>query len=102
MAPNYLVSYSDHKVVVRNYEGFMTTYEEPVNYTPHDAATCKFCQSKRMEPGQEGVSGLLDGDAMFIKPEGFEELHNRGGGIHRLRADPDKWKPRGIGPGEEL
>jgi lysine 2,3-aminomutase len=29
-----------------------------------------------MEPGQGGVSGMLDGDQMFIKPEGFDELHN--------------------------
>jgi len=38
---------------------------------------------------------------MFIKPEGFDELHNRGGGAHRLRANEDKWKPLGIGSGEE-
>ena len=36
--PNYLVSYSDHKVVLRNYEGYITTYEEPTDYTPHDKA----------------------------------------------------------------
>jgi lysine 2,3-aminomutase len=53
-----------------------------------------------MEPGQGGVSGMLDGDQMFIKPEGFDELHNRGGGQHRLRADSDKWKPLGIGDGD--
>ncbi len=29
--PNYLVSYSDHKVVLRNYEGYITTYEEPTD-----------------------------------------------------------------------
>ena len=34
--PNYLISYSDHKVVLRNYEGYITTYEEPTEYTPHD------------------------------------------------------------------
>jgi lysine 2,3-aminomutase len=34
--PNYVVSYSDHKVVLRNYEGYITTYEEPTEYTPHD------------------------------------------------------------------
>ena len=31
--PNYLISMSDHKIVLRNYEGFITTYEEPTNYT---------------------------------------------------------------------
>jgi lysine 2,3-aminomutase len=101
IAPNYLVSMSDHKVVVRNYEGFITTYEEPVEYKPHDPKTCKFCQNKRPEPGQEGVHGLLDSDSMFIKPEGFEGLHNRGGGMHRLRADATKWKPLGIGDREK-
>jgi lysine 2,3-aminomutase len=97
IGPNYLVSMSDHKIIVRNFEGFITTYEEPVNYKPHDPATCIYCQNKRQEPGQEGVSGLLDGEGLSIKPEGFDELHNRGGGQHRLRADPTKWQPLGIG-----
>ena len=101
LMPNYLVSMSDHKIVLRNYEGFITTYEEPVDYTLHDPKTCKYCQSKQSEPGQDGVHGLLDGDDMFIKPEHFDELHNRGGGMHRLRADETKWKPLGIGSGEE-
>jgi len=101
VGPNYMVSMSDHKIVLRNYEGFITTYEEPVNYQPHDPKTCRFCQSKRIEPGQQGVSGLLDSDQMFIKPDGFDELHNRGGGDHRLRSDEGKWKPLGIGSGNE-
>jgi lysine 2,3-aminomutase len=97
--PNYQVSASDHKVILRNYEGYITTYEEPTEYKSHDPKTCKDCQSKRMEPGQTGITGLLDGDALFIKPEGFDNLHNRGGGQHRLR-DENKWKPLGIGSGE--
>ena len=97
--PNYLISMSDHKIVLRNYEGYITAYEEPIEYHPHDPNTCAFCQSKREEMGQRGVSGMLDGDQMSIKPEGFDELHNRGGGMHRLREDADKWKPLGIGDG---
>jgi lysine 2,3-aminomutase len=100
--PNYLLSMSDHKVLVRNYEGLITTYEEPVEYKLHDPKTCKYCQNKQPEPGQAGLTGLLDGDQLFIKPENFDELHARGGGAHRLNADPDKWKPLGIGSGEEL
>ncbi len=99
--PTYHISSSDHKIVLRNYEGFITTYEEPLDYTPHDPKTCTYCQHKRLEPGQGGVSGLLDGDAMTIKPTGFDELHNRGGGAHRLRSDESKWKPLGIGTGED-
>ena len=99
--PDYLISQSDHKVILRNYEGYISSYEEPENYKSHDPKTCKYCQSKRMEPGQAGVSGMLDGEQMFIKPEGFDDLHNRGGGMHRLRANSHKWDPLGIGPGEE-
>jgi lysine 2,3-aminomutase len=99
--PNYLISMSDHKVILRNYEGFITTYEEPLDYVPHDEQHCHEWERLGGEPGQHGVFGLLDGEQMFIKPEGFENLHNRGGGKHRLRADEHKWKPLGIGSGEE-
>jgi lysine 2,3-aminomutase len=99
--PNYQISASDHKIILRNYEGYITTYEEPQNYTAHDPKTCTYCQSKRGEPGQSGISGMLDGEQMFIKPEGFDELHNRGGGQHRLRTNSDKWKPLGIGEGKK-
>ncbi len=100
LGPNYLMSMSDHKIVLRNYEGLISTYEEPTHYQAHDPKTCSYCQGKKMEPGQNGISGLLDGENLLIKPEGFDALHNRGGGQHRLRADPDKWKPLGIGDGD--
>ncbi|MGD2066203.1 MAG: lysine 2,3-aminomutase [Candidatus Bathyarchaeota archaeon] len=32
--PNYLISYSTNKVVLRNYEGIITTYHEPDTYEP--------------------------------------------------------------------
>jgi lysine 2,3-aminomutase len=95
--PQYLISQSDHKVILRNYEGFITTYEEPTDYRPEMAAKPGL---KRPEPGQSGVLGLLEGDEMFIKPEGFDQLHDRGGIQHRLK-DAAKWVPLGIGSGEE-
>jgi len=96
--PNYQISASDHKVILRNYEGYVTTYEEPTEYKTHDPATCSYCQNKRPEPGQLGVTGLLDGEEMFIKPEGFDQTHDRHGIQHRLK-DEKKWKPLGIGAG---
>lgn len=96
--PNYLISMSDHKVVLRNFEGFITTYEEPTDYHPSDAA--QFKGEKRPEPGQSGVAGLLDGEQMFVKPEGFDQVHDRSGIEHRLK-DPKKWMPLGIGDGEQ-
>ncbi len=97
--PNYHISSSDHKIILRNYEGYITTYEEPQTYKAHDPKTCSYCSNKRAEPGQSGVSGLLDGEDMFIKPQNFDLLHNRGGGSHRLRENTEKWKPLGIGDG---
>jgi lysine 2,3-aminomutase len=97
VSPNYLLSMSDHKIVLRNYEGYISTYEEPIDYLPEKAA--KYLGEKRPEPGQEGISGLLEGNQLFIKPEGFDELHDRGGIQHRLK-DEKKWLPLGIGSGE--
>ena len=95
--PNYLISYSDHKVVLRNYEGYITTYEEPLTYERHDSASCGFCQHERPEPGQSGVLGLLEGERMWIEPKGFAEIHSRGNTEpHRLQ-DPSKWAPYGVG-----
>jgi lysine 2,3-aminomutase len=96
--PNYLLSMSDHKIILRNFEGYVTTYEEPTDYTPDMAA--QFKGIKRPEPGQEGLTALLDGEQMFIKPEGFDEIHDRSGIQHRLK-DARKWQPLGIGPGEQ-
>ena len=98
VSPNYLLSMSDHKIVLRNYEGYVTTYEEPTDYTPDKAA--KYLGEKRPEPGQGGIHSLLDGDQMFIKPEGFDEVHDRQGMQHRLK-DAAKWKPLGIGSGDQ-
>src|SRR5512142_2308199 len=95
--PNYLVSYSDHKVILRNYEGYITTYEEPTEYTPHDPKGCQYCQHPRPEPGQEGITGLLDGKRMWIEPSGFEEIHARGNGEQHRLQDPSKWVPYGVG-----
>ena len=95
--PNYLISYSDHKVVLRNYEGYITSYEEPTRLSTARPRACAFCRSERSEPGQSGVHGLLQGDAMWIEPSGFREIHTRGNlERHRLQA-PEKWVPYGVG-----
>ena len=75
--PQYLISQSDSRVAVRNFEGFISTYAQPTDYRLHDSATCSYCQAARSEPGQEGVEGLLAGHAMTIAPEGFDQVHQR-------------------------
>ena len=75
--PQYLISQSDGRVAVRNFEGYITTYTEPADYQPHDPAHCSACQSRRAEEGQEGVAELLAGRRLAIVPEGFEQVHHR-------------------------
>ena len=84
-------------MVLRNYEGYITTYEEPPSYVQHDKAACAYCRNPRPEPGQAGIHGLLQGEAMWIEPAKFEQVHARGNDEqHRLQR-PDKWVPYGVG-----
>ncbi|HEY4689354.1 MAG TPA: lysine 2,3-aminomutase [Anaerolineae bacterium] len=95
--PNYLISQAPGKVVLRNFEGFITTYTEPADYNPHEIEWLDRQIPRRLEPGQAGVAALLEGERMTIEPEGFNQVHARGGATHRLREDSSKWQPLGIG-----
>ncbi len=97
--PNYIISQAPGKVVLRNFEGFITTYAEPLDYDPHEVELQQYEVRRRLEPGQEGVLGLLEGQRMTIEPEGFGSTHARGGGEHRLRSGDlaAKWQPLGVG-----
>ena len=78
--PQYLISQSDSRVVVRNFEGFVSAYTQPADYQPHDPATCAYCVGQVANlpyRGQEGIADLLAGHAMTIAPEGFDQVHQR-------------------------
>jgi lysine 2,3-aminomutase len=95
--PNYVISQAPGKIVLRNYEGFLTTYSEPLDYDPHAIDVLDAQARKRLEPGQRGVLGMLEGERLTIEPAGFNETHLRGAEQHRLNADASKWQPLGIG-----
>lgn len=78
--PQYLLSMSDTQVVVRNYEGLMSTYGQPQGYRPHDPASCVYCYGQVDEAGQEGIAGLLAGHGVVIAPEGWERAHRHDDG----------------------
>lgn len=94
VAPNYVLSQAPGRVVVRNFEGFVSTYVEPEDYTGPDMAVPP--EWLPVEPGQRGIAGLLAGEAMSIPPEGFHERH-AAFSRHRLNIDPEKWRPLSIG-----
>jgi lysine 2,3-aminomutase len=97
--PHYVISQGTGKTVLRNFEGFITTYAEPLDYDPHEVELQHYEVRRRVEPGQEGIFGLLEGQRMTIEPEGFDTTHARGGGEHRLRSGElaAKWQPLGVG-----
>ncbi len=100
VSPNYVLSQAPGKVVLRNFEGFITTYAEPLDYDPTIIKRWEAKVEKRPEPGQEGVLKLLEGEEMFIKPEGFDQIHARGAQEHRLNVDAGKWVPFHAGDGQ--
>ncbi|MBN1202558.1 MAG: lysine 2,3-aminomutase [Anaerolineae bacterium] len=75
--PQYMISQAPGKVALRNYEGYITVYSEPLDYDPHAIEHLDSQARLRNEPGQEGVTGLLDGRLTSIKPERFSQTHRR-------------------------
>lgn len=75
--PNYVLSQGAGKTVLRNFEGFITAYAEPLDYDPHEVELQQYEVNRRLEPGQEGVLGLLEGQRMTIEPEGFDQTDRK-------------------------
>ncbi|MPM63998.1 L-lysine 2,3-aminomutase [bioreactor metagenome] len=67
--PNYIISQSHDKVILRNFEGVITTYSQPTDYTP--GCTCDVCTGKK-EVHKVGVAGLLNGEKLALEPIGLE------------------------------
>ncbi len=61
--PQYIISQSPHRVVLRNFEGVITTYTEPEDYKSE-------CECKDCNP--TGVSALLAGKQLYIEPSSLE------------------------------
>nr|MBN1228311.1 lysine 2,3-aminomutase [Anaerolineae bacterium] len=81
--PNYHISQGPGRIVLRNYEGFVTTYREPDEaYTRDLEHQLSYLDEEPhiyMESDvQMGVSGLSSGQHLTIKPEGFDDVHRRG------------------------
>jgi lysine 2,3-aminomutase len=82
--PNYLISWSTHKVILRNYEGVITSYQEPDSYEPIFCdRNCEECQlTLKLDEADEyqsiGIERLLsyDDDAISLVPED-NERHSR-------------------------
>ncbi len=65
--PDYLISQSPDRIVLRNFEGVITTYKEPENYK--NECKCSGCQEEQEE--LTGVAALLAGQQMTLEPIGL-------------------------------
>jgi len=65
--PQYLISQSPEKVVLRNFEGVITTYTQPTDYK--EDCWCEDCKNVRQSGG---VASLLRGETLSLEPEHLE------------------------------
>ncbi len=82
--PNYIISWSTNKVILRNYEGVITTYKEPDNYKQTCDQQCEDCNleldiNNRDESEAIGIEKLLSDSSNVISliPENNERVQRR-------------------------
>jgi lysine 2,3-aminomutase len=83
--PNYIISWSTNKVVLRNYEGIITTYTEPESYESKFCdRNCEECNlDLQLEEADEqkgiGIEKLLSDydDAISLVPDNNERYNRR-------------------------
>ena len=84
--PQYVISQAPGRVVLRNFEGVITTYTEPTDY--HSECNCPECQAARAkeqvaaDKAVDGVISLLEGERMNIEPKALKR-HERNEGRNK-------------------
>jgi len=86
--PNYIISWSTNKVIIRNYEGIITSYKEPDDYKATFCdRNCETCDLElKLAPGNEeksvGIESLLadHNNTISLIPSENERLKRRNDG----------------------
>jgi lysine 2,3-aminomutase len=74
--PQYLISQTPERVILRNYEGVITTYTEPEHAEKLPCA-CERCSGEKPR-GFEGVACLAEGGRMALEPQDLpRHMRNR-------------------------
>ncbi len=66
--PSYLITSNEKRVVLRNYEGVITTYDEPQCYK-EDCGQCRICKDEPWLNPSCGVARLLEGTEKVLEPK---------------------------------
>lgn len=69
VAPQYVISQSDNRIILRNYEGVITTYTEPVHLNESKLSERnQVFYDHQKQFSQEGLISLLEGKKLSIEP----------------------------------
>ena len=65
--PSYLITSNENRVILRNYEGVITTYDEP-HFYEENCGQCRLCLDEPTLKASCGVARLLEGEETVIEP----------------------------------
>ena len=72
--PNYLISQTPEKVILRNYENVVASYSQPTGGEEHNPDNCKYCQDEVLR-AKDGVAKLMSSDEISIVPENLRRTN---------------------------
>lgn len=73
VSPNYILSQSPTKTVLRNFEGVIASYPEPENYRP-TPCNCEDCQQERK---LVGIASLMSDQQINLEPKQLNREERR-------------------------
>ncbi|WP_017727503.1 lysine 2,3-aminomutase [Halalkalibacterium ligniniphilum] len=78
LQPNYILSQSPEKIVLRNFEGVITTYPEPSHYVAGQADDY-FAEMTGIDGSEPsiGIHRLMKDEEMHLVPKGLNRLERR-------------------------
>jgi lysine 2,3-aminomutase len=79
LSPNYIISQSPSKTVLRNFEGVITSYPEPEHYQPHDTENCEYCCDSG---DQVGIAALMSDQRINLEPKQLTRENRRSQSAH--------------------
>ncbi|MGQ9845168.1 MAG: lysine 2,3-aminomutase [Caldisericia bacterium] len=79
VSPNYLISLSDRKVILRNYEGGIFSYTEPIDKISYCPENCDLCEKEPYLESKDGPASMLSGKRLLIEPIESQRIKRRNG-----------------------
>ena len=76
--PNYVITSNEKRVIVRNFEGVITTYDEP-HFYEEDCGKCTICKEHPELKPSCGVARLLEGDEKVLEPKNLVRASRKHG-----------------------